>query len=231
MSNFRLHTPEELQKIAEEDYNKFYELAKDYYNKDSNYYVTVIRPILNKIDKDKKQIKLGRDLKSVNIPIPNIVEIKKESKDDSELLTNIKNNNPRVFCTKCGSQNRSNSNYCFNCGNSLVEDKSNKQTVDLKTKNDEFDFNRLSNNPQNETQVRVRDNIVDNKRRSNWLTLGFFSAIVSIFFFPIPFGIFGVFCGYKATKYGKEGGGAFIIILSLLCAAIGVIYGITSVTK
>lgn len=216
MTNFRLHTPEELQMIAEKDFDKFYELAKEYYRIDRSFYVEIVRPILKKINGEK-------DNKSndSNMRLPSLEELGSMGIDITE-STEPAQIVKFVYCTKCGKENKLDSNFCFNCGNVLVGNKSNIQT---------FDSNKLSDNLHNETQVPIRENIVDNKKSSNWLTLGFFSAIVSIFFFPIPFGIFGAYCGYMATKYGKDGGGAFIIILSLICAAIGVIYGITSVTK
>lgn len=48
MSNFKLHTPEELQKIAEEDFERFKEVSKYYYENDFDFFEEFILPIIEK---------------------------------------------------------------------------------------------------------------------------------------------------------------------------------------
>ncbi len=51
MSNFRLHTPEELQRIAEENFERFKEVSKYYYENDFNFFeVTILDLKSNAID-------------------------------------------------------------------------------------------------------------------------------------------------------------------------------------
>lgn len=231
MSNLWFHTPEELQKLAEEDYEKFYQIAKEYYHKNSSYYSKYVRPLLNKLNEEKKN---NENIANSNSPTSSIhTESKLRNKDDWETESGkyILNKNKKVFCTKCGSENKIDSNFCFSCGNRLDDNKSGKHKDSLGNSHDEFDLNTLSKEKRNIPHEYVPEDLMTKSDSTFWLPLGFVSAIVSIFFFPIPFGLFGAFCGYKGTKNGQEGGGAFIIILSLLCAAIGVIYGIKSVTK
>ncbi len=51
MTNFRLHTPEELQKIAEEDFDQFKEDIGNYYNNHWEYYLDNVVPVLLNVSK------------------------------------------------------------------------------------------------------------------------------------------------------------------------------------
>jgi hypothetical protein len=51
MNDFRLHTPEELQKIAEEDFERFKEVSKDYYDNHWEYYLDSVIPVLLNVSK------------------------------------------------------------------------------------------------------------------------------------------------------------------------------------
>jgi hypothetical protein len=143
MTDFKLHTPEELQKIAEEDFDKFYQIAKEYYHTNSTYYAKNIRPLLNRLNKEKKNIKAEPKISSNPINEPLTIEVNSKDSDVSLPLTNLTNISS-VFCTKCGSQNRRDSNYCFNCGNGLIENNSGKRIDGLEITNDNLDFNKLN---------------------------------------------------------------------------------------
>jgi hypothetical protein len=208
-NKFRLHTPEELQKIAEDNFDRFQEIAKEYYHKDKEFYVANIRPILNKINEEKNKIKniAKSNLSTKQLPPISIKELKELGIDIQESKLSAESSKGVIFCISCGEKNNIESNFCFNCGKQLLKD------IELE---------------------KVVSNQIEHKKDNNsemWIIIGFLAALVSIFFFPIPFGLFGVFCGYKATTKGSEGAGAFIVILSILCGAAGVILGLNSVSR
>lgn len=62
--------------------------------------------------------------------------------------------------------------------------------------------------------------------RANWffLTIGWISAIISVAFYPLIFGILGVIMGILASKGGSKRGVA-VIVTSIILMGIGFIYG------
>ncbi|MCZ7401693.1 MAG: zinc-ribbon domain-containing protein [Candidatus Methanoperedens sp.] len=65
------------------------------------------------------------------------------------------------------------------------------------------------------------------KPKSNfpYKPVGIISAIVSILFFPIVFGILSIFCGYKVYKQESEGWGIGISTFGAICMISGLIIG------
>lgn len=57
-----------------------------------------------------------------------------------------------------------------------------------------------------------------------YVTLGFISAIISLFIYPFFFGVLGVIMGILATKRGSRAGVA-VIIANIVLMGAGMIYG------
>lgn len=74
---YRLHTPEELQNIADNDFDRFKEVARYYYDNDFEFFESVLIPIIEKHKHNKKIIS----------EFGNSVKIEKENK---EVLNNNK---------------------------------------------------------------------------------------------------------------------------------------------
>lgn len=118
------------------------------------------------------------------------------------------------YCRNCGKEITEEQKYCPHCGtgvNSNVKEKYEhlKMLSDIKQKNTNQD-----------TKKKYSDS-----SGSIWVLIGLISSILSLFFFPPAFGIFGIFCGSMAVKRGSSFSGGFIILLSLICMIIGIIYG------
>lgn len=67
------------------------------------------------------------------------------------------------------------------------------------------------------------NNATLNRTRILFVTLGWISAVVSLFIYPFIFGVAGVIMGIMATKYGSRAG-LSVIVGSIVLMGIGLIY-------
>lgn len=124
MSNFKLHTPEELQKIAEEDFERFKEVSKYYLENDYEYFKNEILPILNDeskelhanpddeiVEEDNNEIE---ESKFIYIP-EDILQKRKDKK------SNTLNESSLVICNECKKEISDSANRCPNCGASRLK--------------------------------------------------------------------------------------------------------------
>ena len=133
--------------------------------------------------------------------------------------------------------------YCFKCGEEInipTQGSKNENLNSKLIKKYEEDWISMGNNSSHEDITyeyrdlngRPMKNWQDKAEQNNWwIPIGFLSAIVSLFIFPPAFGIFGVVCGIMAIIKHNPGWGGFIILFSLICMMIGIIYGAMILTS
>lgn len=61
-------------------------------------------------------------------------------------------------------------------------------------------------------------------KRAAYLSMGWLSAVLSLFFYPFVFGMIGVISGILATKNNKSRLGVYLVVTSIILMGLGLAF-------
>lgn len=117
-----------------------------------------------------------------------------------------------MFCPNCGQQVSGNSNYCINCGKSIINLLKEQKGV--------------QNIPTGQPLIQIQASVPRPVGFDICLSIVF--AVVALFFLPPLFGGLGIYFSYRIKQKGKEGIGVALMVVNGACLLLGMFLGALS---
>lgn len=118
------------------------------------------------------------------------------------------NNDNEKFCVKCGKKIPKETKFCQYCGAEQPTSTSTSSDSQQVVHNQESSA-KQGNNTTASTLL---------------LVFGWISAVLSLLFIPVVFGIIGIVLGFFERKYHKNAGN-ILIIVSIVLMIVGIVFG------